>query len=422
MLFENLRLALRGVAANKLRALLTMLGITIGVAAVIALLSVGEGVSRYITAQFESLGTNLAFVFPGQFTPGSGRSRTSVSPLTDGDAAALARGLPDTVSVVPLLRRTVTATAGNRNTTTALRAVTPAYAPARNFRIAEGRFLTDADLEDRARVAVIGQTTFDRLFPNSPDPRGQVVRVNGVPFRIVGLLARKGGTPFGDEDDTLMVPLTTAVNRLFVTRTPTGEVRLTLILLHFQSGQSTESAFRTERAFSIDALLFDARNILRERHRIAFGRDDDFTILSEQDLLDAFAQISGVITLFLGAIAGVSLLVGGVGIMNIMLVTVTERTREIGLRKAVGATKANILTQFLFEAILLAVAGGLVGVGAGIGGAQAIHRFVPQLDTSVTLDNVLLATSFAAAVGLFFGLYPATRAAGLNPIEALRHE
>lgn len=414
MLFENLRLALRSLSANKLRAALTMLGITIGVAAVIALLSVGQGVSRYIAAQFEGLGTNLVFVFPGQFRPGSGPPGRSggQAVLTLEDALALSDPLrvSEAAAVVSVFGRSAAVTFADSATTTTLRATTPDYADVRNYHILSGRFLTTSDLEERARVAVIGQTTLNRLFEADEDPLGATIRVNGYPFRIVGILDTKGASPFGDEDDILMVPYTTAAARLFSVRTSRGESRVSLILVKAADPARQE------------ALIAQITDVLRDRHNIPYRGEDDFTVLSEQELLAAFEQVTNVLTLFLGAIAGIALLVGGIGIMNIMLVSVSERTREIGLRKAVGARRLHVLTQFLVEAVVLSLLGGALGIGLGWAGAWGIQQAVPELDTGVTVSTVLMATSFAVAVGLFFGIYPAFRASALRPIDALRYE
>jgi len=414
MLAENLRLALRSLSANKLRAVLTMLGITIGVAAVITLLSVGQGVSRYIALQFEGLGTNLVFVFPGQFQPGSGppgsRSGQAVLTLEDAQALSDPARATEAAAVVPVLGRGANLTFGSRTASTTVRATSPDYAAARNYRVFAGRFLTATDLEERSRVAVIGQTTLNRLFEADQDPLGATIRVNGHPFRIVGILDTKGATPFGDEDDILMVPYTTAAARLFSVRTARGESRLSLILVKAADPARQE------------ALIAQITDVLRDRHNIPYRGEDDFTVLSEQELLSAFEQVTSVLTLFLGAIAGIALLVGGIGIMNIMLVTVSERTKEIGLRKAVGARRLHVLTQFLVEAIVLSLAGGVLGLGLGWVGAWAIQQAVPELDTTVSLSSVLLAGGFSLAVGLFFGIYPAFRASTLSPIEALRYE
>ncbi len=414
MLFESLRIALRSLSANKLRAALTMLGITIGVAAVITLLSVGQGVSRYIGAQFEGLGSNLVFIFPGQFSPGSGPPGRAAGNayLTLEDAEALMDPLrvPDAATIVPVLGRGATLRYADSTAETTLRATTPDYLAARNYALLSGRFLTAADLEERARVAVLGQTTLNRLFAPDEDPLGATIRINGYPFRVVGILAPKGATPFGDEDDVLMVPYTTAAARLYSVRTVRGDSRVSLILV--------KAADPARQA----ALITQLTDVLRERHNIPYRGEDDFTVLSEQDLLSAFEQVTDVLTLFLGAIAGIALLVGGIGIMNIMLVTVSERTKEIGLRKAVGAKRIHVLTQFLVESVVLSVLGGALGIALGWAGAWGIQQAVPDLDTSVSLRSIALATGFSIAVGLFFGIYPAIRASGLRPIEALRYE
>ena len=414
MLYENLRLALRSLSANKLRAALTMLGITIGVAAVITLLSVGQGVSRYVAAQFEGLGSNLVFVFAGQFRPGFGGPgrRAGDSVLTMEDAIALSdpARVPDAGRTVPVYSRGVVLSIGSSTASTTLRATTPEYAAARNYHVLSGRFLTQVDMDERARVVVIGQTVLNRLFEADEEPLGATIRINGFPFRVVGVLDQKGATPLGDEDDTIMVPYPTASSRLFSLRTPRGESRVSVILV-----QAADPARQ-------NALITQVTEVLRDQHNIPYRGEDDFSVLSEQDLVAAFEEITGVLTLFLGAIAGVALLVGGIGIMNIMLVTVSERTKEIGLRKAVGARRAHVLTQFLVESVVLALIGGVLGIALGAAGAWGIQRAVPQLDTAVSLGSVLLAAGFSIAVGLFFGIYPAMRASALRPIEALRYE
>jgi putative ABC transport system permease protein len=367
-----------------------------------------------VAGQFEGLGTNLVFVFPGEFRPGAGppgrRTGDHVLTLDDYEALADPLRVPGAARVVPLYSRSADLSAGQNNAASTVRATTPDYAAARNYQVLTGRFLNETDLEERARVAVIGQTTLNHLFAPDEEPLGATIRINGFPFRVVGILAPKGATPFGDEDDTVMVPYTTAASRLFSLRTLRGESRLSLIMV-----QAADPAQQ-------DALIVQIGETLRDRHNIPYRGEDDFTVLSEQDLVSAFEQITGVLTLFLGAIAGVALLVGGIGIMNIMLVTVSERTREIGLRKAVGARRRHVLTQFLVESVVLALLGGLFGIGLGWAGAWAIQRAVPDLDTTVSAQSILLATGFSFAVGLFFGLYPAVRASALRPIEALRYE
>jgi len=360
------------------------------------------------------LGTNLIFVFPGQFQPGSGppgrRSGEVYLTLQDAQALMDASRVTEAARVVPVLGRTVTLAAGASATNTTLRATTPDYAPARNYRLLTGRFITASDLEERARVIVLGQTTLDHLFAADEEPLGATVRVNGYPFRVVGILEKKGATPFGDDDDVAMVPYSTAAARLFSVRTLRGESRVSVILV-----QAADPARQ-------DVLIQQVTEVVRDRHNIPYRGEDDFSVLSEQDLLSAFQQVTAVLTLFLGAVAGIALLVGGIGIMNIMLVSISERTKEIGLRKAVGARRIHILSQFLVESVTLALLGGALGVALGVAGAWGIQRAVPQLETTVTWNSVALATGFAGAVGLFFGLYPAVRASALRPIEALRYE
>jgi putative ABC transport system permease protein len=412
-LMEGIRLALRALAANKLRAILTMLGIIIGVAAVITLMAAGEGVQVYITEQFQGIGTNLLFVIPGTFDSQSGPpgSQPVPQPLTMSDVEALSDPfrLPDVARVAPQLARSATLAVAGRQTTTQVEGVTPDFIQVRKWFPFVGSFLSQQDLEGQGRVTVLGQTVVENLFPDNPFPIGETVRINGIPFQIIGVMEEKGGT-FNDEDDVAFVPLTTAQTRLFSARTSTGEYRITYLLAE---------AVDEDR---MDAAAEQIRAVLREQHNIAFTDEDDFTVLSQTDLLDTFGQITGVLTIFLGAIAGISLLVGGIGIMNIMLVSVTERTREIGLRKSVGARRRDILWQFLIEAVTLGFVGGLIGIGFGAAGAEIVSALVDGFQSVITLQAVLLATTVSVVVGLTSGLYPAWRASQLNPIEALRYE
>lgn len=404
---ENVRIALRALGANKLRAALTMLGIMIGVAAVITLLAIGDGVTRFVAEQFVGLGTNLVFVLPNDDP-----NRTT-SPLTIEDAEQLddATLVPNVAGVAPLVfRRDELLYQGTEYATT-VRASTPAYGPLRGYEVARGRFISEADSIGRSRVVVLGQETVNNLFPSDIDPLGEDIKIGGLNFRVIGILEEEGGGVFGSEDDLAIVPLSTAQERLYDLRSPrNGKLRVDMILV-----QAVDSE-------AVNDVLIDTTNALRQLHNINFRDEDDFLILTQQDFLDSFGQVTGVLTLFLGAIASISLLVGGIGIMNIMLVSVTERTREIGLRKAVGAKSRDILGQFLTEAVVLALLGGFLGIGLGVLGATAVHWYVPDLDTAVTMNSVGLAVGFSAAVGLFFGIYPASRAAGLHPIDALRFE
>ncbi len=415
MLTENVRIAFRGLAANKLRAALTMLGILIGVAAVITLLSIGDGVTRYVADQFSGLGTNLIFIIPEQDEPGPpGSDPLRESSLTLRDAALLGDPnlVPGVTAVAPVMFRQVELQVGGNLHAVLARAATPDYAEVNSLEIARGRGIDQIDYDGRSRVIVLGPDTAKALFPDDVDPLDQDVRVNGINFRVIGLLRAKGAAGIGgSQDDIALIPLTTAQERLFDARSARGGDYLVDAILIQAANES-----------AIDGVMIDASAVLRQSHDIAFRDDDDFRLLTQGDFIQAFGEVTTVLTLFLGAIAGISLLVGGIGIMNIMLVSVTERTREIGLRKAVGAKRRDILGQFLTEAVVLAVLGGLIGVVLGVLGATAIDLAVPQLDTSVALDSILLAVGFSVAVGLFFGIYPAARAAALHPIEALRFE
>jgi putative ABC transport system permease protein len=415
VLTENIRIALRSLVANKLRAGLTMLGIMIGVAAVITLLSIGDGVTRFVADQFSGLGTNLVFIIPQQDAPGPpGSDPLRESSLTLRDAELLADPdlVPGAEAVAPVMFRQIDLQYGGNTHTVLARASTPNYVAINNLIIDRGRDLDEVDYNSRSRVILLGPDTAAALFPADIDPLNQDIRVNGINFRVAGLLTEKGAAGVGgSQDDIAILPLTTAQERLFNTRSArTGAFLVDAVLIQAVDDQA------------IDGIIIDASNILRQNHNIAFRDEDDFQILTQGDFIQAFGAVTGVLTLFLGAIASISLLVGGIGIMNIMLVSVTERTREIGLRKAVGARRSNILGQFLTEAVVLAMLGGLMGILIGVIGATAIRFFVPQLDTSVTLNSIALAVGFSVAVGLFFGIYPASRAAALNPIEALRFE
>jgi len=416
---EYLRLAMRALAANKLRSVLTMLGIIIGVGAVITLLSVGRGVQNLVTDQLQSVGTNLLFIVPGSLSeangpPGSSSSSAELT-LADADAIADPLNVPDVVATAPEAISRANVTYGGTTLNLNISGVTPAYEQVRNFPVDYGSYITDSDVDNRSRVAVLGSRVAERLFDDyGLYPIGATIKISNVPFKVIGVLEAKGGGGGfggGNQDEVVMVPLTTALQRLSQRAfSRQGEPLLSVVYAQVVSEER------------MDAASDEISTLLRERHNISFRDSDDFTVINQQDLLSIFGQITGVLTLFLGAIAGISLLVGGIGIMNIMLVSVTERTREIGLRKAVGAKRRDILWQFLIESVVLAVIGGLFGVALGILGAQAISKLQNDLRAVVTPDAVLLATSFSAMVGLFFGIYPATRAARLNPIDALRYE
>jgi putative ABC transport system permease protein len=415
MVVENLRIALNSLGVNKLRAALTMLGIMIGVAAVITLLSIGDGVTRFVAEQFSGLGSNLVFIIPVQEEPGRPGSDPLVeSTLTLRDVELLTDPalVPGAEAVAPSLLREAELRYAGEMRSVALRASTPDYLVAWGLEVARGEFFTATEYNGRSRVVVLGPETITNLFPENVDPIGEEIKINGLTFRVIGVLASQGAGMFGgSRDDVAIVPLTTAQDRLFNNRSQrTGEFLVDAILM-----KAVDEA-------AIDGAIIDASEVLRQSHDINFRDADDFQILTQQDFLDAFGSVTSVLTVFLGAIASISLLVGGIGIMNIMLVSVTERTREIGLRKAVGAKRLDILGQFLTEAVIMAVLGGTLGIVLGVIGALAVRTAVPELDTSVTFNSIALAVGFSVAVGLFFGIYPATRAAALNPIEALRFE
>ena len=412
-LYESLRIAFRALAANKMRSVLTMLGMIIGVGAVITLMSVGRGVEKYVTDQFSSAGSNLLFIVPGQLSGGPPERRASSSGvLTLKDAQDIANPLrvPDVIGVAPEVSGSAPVSRGKKSLRVSISGVTPAFQDVRSWKAQMGSFITDTDNQARSRVAVIGSAVYKKLFEPTDYPIDQTIRINNLIFRVIGVMEEKGGGGFGNRDETVFVPLTTAQDRLFRRKTVSGDYQVNVIYA------------AVNNADRMDAAQEQMAEILRENHNIAYLDEDDFSIINQADLINIFGDILGALTLFLGAIAGISLLVGGIGIMNIMLVSVTERTREIGLRKAVGAKRRDILGQFLIEAITLALVGGVIGIVLGTSGAEAISSLVDSFNAVVGVDAVLTSLFFSMGVGLFFGIYPAYQASRLNPIEALRYE
>ena len=398
------RIALRALARNKLRAVLTMLGIIIGVGAVIAMVAIGEGAKATIRSQIASLGTNVLMVLPGTLTQGGVRGGTGgVNTLVDGDAKAMMGEIPSVAFASPVLRRPEQIVAGNLNWGTLATGAAPEFQQIRDWQVAEGRFIHEGDVESAAKVAVIGQTVVTNLFGND-DPIDAVIRIRNIPFRVVGVLAPKGQTSQGtDQDDTVIIPYTTMQKRL---------LRITYV----QSiTVSAVSADRVQEAQEQIAAL------LRQRHRIGPDRDDDFTIRNLSDIAEAASTSARVMAVLLGSVASISLLVGGIGIMNIMLVSVTERTHEIGIRMAVGARGRDIMLQFLVEAVVMAGTGGSIGILLGIGTSEVLKLWA-NWPTLVSPSIVAVAFLFSGAVGVFFGFYPAKKASTLDPIDALRYE
>jgi len=399
--------ALESLTSNKLRSGLTILGIVIGVGAVIAMLAIGAGAQNSITGEIQGIGSNLIFVFRG----GSEEVRNP-KPLTLGDSDAIGDpfAAPSVAGIAPILQGGGEVTFAGESIQTTISGVTPDYEIVRNYQVTEGEFINDSHLLGRSAVAIIGVEVAEQLFGRKAAVTGETIRVEGQPFRVIGVLEEKGGSSFGSEDNQIIVPLTTAQTRLL--RRASAD-RVDVIFVQAISADAVPQASE------------EIAQILRARHRTPIG-EDDFTIFSQQDFLDVASSITGILTIFLGGIAGISLLVGGIGIMNIMLVSVIERTREIGLRKAMGARKADIMIQFLTESSLLSLFGGLLGIGLGWLIAFIVGQIAAASDANIVpvvgIDAILMATLFSAAVGLFFGLYPANRAANLQPVEALRYE
>ncbi|MFQ5814178.1 MAG: ABC transporter permease, partial [Anaerolineae bacterium] len=407
--FASVQVALRSLLANKLRSGLTMLGIIIGVAAVIALVAVGAGAQAQVSERFESLGSNMLVVSPGAVSfRGISMGGGSAESLTNDDVEAIARLTSAASAIAPEYsawnQRVVY---GNKNTQTTVLGVTPEYPTVRNWQVDRGRFIESLDITNQAKVAVLGATVAEELFEGTlVDPLGKRVKINRQNYQIVGLMAAKGVGGFQNLDDQVFIPLSTAQLKFG----GAGNTSLGAINVRVVSPEKMEWAQAELTA------------IMRASHGLAQGQADDFTVQDQTQIVETMQDIMGTFTVLLGSIAAISLLVGGIGVMNIMLVSVTERTREIGIRKAVGAKRRDIMAQFLVEAMVLAFLGGLIGVLAGYGGAQLVTPLMGGTRAVVTTDSVAMALGVSVAVGLFFGLYPASRAARLNPIDALRFE
>jgi len=399
--------ALESLSANKVRTGLTILGIVIGVAAVIAMLAVGNGAQNTITGAINGVGTNLLFVFPGN----QEQDVKNIKPLSQGDVTAISDTLqaPSIALVAPIIMSNFDVTFSGEQITSQVSGVTPAHESVRNDKLTEGSFISDQDMLGNASVAVIGPDVAEQLFGRTDGLVGETIRIEGQPFRIIGVMESRGGGMGGSQDNIVYIPLSTAQARL----------------IHRNNNKYDVVFIQAVSPEQVTSASDEVSQILRTRHRTEIGVDD-FTVLTQQDIVDTAQTITGVLTIFLGGIAAISLLVGGIGIMNIMLVSVTERTREIGLRKAIGARKRDILIQFLTESALLSLLGGIIGIALGWLIAFAVGKIAEATGNAftpaVSLDAILLATIFATAVGLFFGIYPANRAANLEPVEALRYE
>jgi putative ABC transport system permease protein len=412
-LYESFRVAMRALTANKLRSILTMLGIIIGVGAVIALMSIGRGVQKYVTDQFAGLGSNLLIVIPGQIEDGPPVDRIGgITLLTLSDARAISDPLlaPDVATVAPLFMAGAVAARGDQDMSVDVNATSANFPAVRNWQPTMGTFFTQEDFDNHARVVVLGSEAYARLFEPNEYPIDQTIQINNLLFRVIGVMESKGGGPAGNLDESVFMPLSTGQERIFRSKTVSGDYQANVIYV---------SVGEADR---MDAARDQIIALMRERRGIRYLDGDDFNVISQTDIISVFGEVLGALTIFLGAIAGISLLVGGIGIMNIMLVSVTERTREIGLRKAVGAKRRDVLTQFLVEAVTLSILGGIIGITLGIAGATAISTAFETFDAVVGVDAVLTSLFFSMAVGLFFGIYPAYRASRLNPIDALRYE
>ena len=404
---STVRISFRALRVNKMRSALTMLGIIIGVGAVITMLAVGTGARQRIGEQIASIGSNLIMVVPGSTTAGGVRMGAGTQPtLTLGDAVAIQKECPSVLYVAPVLSGVAQVVYGNQNWSTGITGTTMNMLYVRDWPLSDGRLFTEEEVRRAAKVCLLGQTVVDNLF-GSINPVGQIIRIKKIPFTVIGILEAKGQDPGGhDQDDTIYVPVTTAQKQLFGTQFP-GMIRTIMV-----KAKSTEDLAAAERQIN---------ELLRQRHHIGQKQDDDFTVRNLTQMMQAAEQSTSVMTLLLGAIASVSLLVGGIGIMNIMIVSVTERTREIGIRMAIGAKTWDIRLQFIIEALILSMIGGVAGIVIGISGAKILSMLFGWL-TIVSPLSIFLAFGFSGLVGIFFGFYPAYKASLLDPIDALRYE
>lgn len=405
MLFsESVQIAITALLGNKLRSILTMLGIIIGVGAVIAMISIGMGVKQNVTNSIASLGSNMLIVSPGSTNKGGVRSAAGSSQkLKYEDAEAIKKKIKNIDYVSPTVNGSYQIVNGHENWNSSVYGVTPEYLKIRDLTIGTGSFITQTDLNSRNRVAVIGTTVAANLF-DTENPVGKNIRINNQPYKVIGVIESKGQSSMGqDQDDVVIIPLTTAQERLM------GITYIRSINIQVSSADKIES------------VQGQVETLLRQRHHIIGDKEDDFTVRNLTSLMETMTSTTTMLTLFLGSIAAISLLVGGIGIMNIMMVSVTERTREIGIRKALGATFQNIMMQFLIESVVIGVIGGLMGVAVGVGIALAIAK-TGLFQTVITAAPILISFSFSVGIGLFFGIYPARKAARLDPIEALRYE
>ena len=399
---ENLVMALAAIFSNKLRSFLTMLGIIVGVGCVIAMISMGQGAGAQITQRISQMGTNLLMVYPGSGQRGAPRAGGSITSLTSEDAQAIAENCQSVNKIDASFSRNSQVVYRNKNTNTSVKGVTPNFPEMMNFPVAEGTFFTTEDNKYIRRVALLGKTVAQELF-GGEDPIGEYIKVKRGSFQVIGIMSEKGSSGWRDEDNIVLIPLKTAQKRLFG--------------VDYVSQINVEVKSQDEMGKTTSEIT----SLLRKRHRIREGDENDFNVRSQTEILSMVQESTKTFTLLLAGIAIVSLIVGGIGIMNIMFVSVTERTREIGIRKAIGARERDILTQFLIEAIIMSLSGGMIGIVIGILAGKTISQF-GNWPTVITMGSILLSFSFAVAIGLFFGFYPARKAARLNPIDALRYE